>query len=108
MPPTPPRLPPEPQYPPDQTVSVELSTLQFPDTGVTPLAVNVWGTSFAAVEAREEFLYVYGYVDYLDVGGNFRITRFCELYWVPYGIGDPHPKGFVTSVVIPRAYTEST
>ncbi len=106
--PAPPRLPAKPEYPPDQTVTVEVNNLQFPDTGITPFPVNVWGTSFAKVEAREEFLYVYGYVDYLDVGGSHRITRFCELYWVPYGTDDPHPKGFVTSIVIPRAYTEST
>lgn len=107
--PSPPRLPPEPEYPVDDphVVSIEVDVLQFPNTGTNPYGVFVWGTDFTAIEAREKFLYVYGYVEYTDVGDNPRVTRFCEVYWVPVP-GDLHSKGFVTSVVTPPAYTKCT
>jgi hypothetical protein len=61
------------------------------------------------IKTREAFLYIYGRIDYMDISENVRQTKFCKLYWIPYGPSDSvFQEDFVESAVIPSAYTECT
>lgn len=54
----------------------------------------------------DKTLYVYGFVRYSDIGGNFRETRFCYFYHVPNNYA-PDPEGFYPSGNTPT-YIKST
>jgi hypothetical protein len=102
-----PKLPEEPDY------TEMFGSMSVRETILPPTHDITWFAIYTPreiedIKARKEFLYVYGYVDYVDVGGHQRQTRFCKLYWIPYGIGDPIEEGFIESDMMPPAYTKST
>lgn len=97
-----PSLPPEPKYP-DQG---ECDILLPPDV-VHKLPFPVAAFNLINVKRGKDRLYLYGFLNYRDIGKNDRVTRFCYVYHVPLSI-DPEPEGFYPCGNAPRAYTEST
>lgn len=74
---------------------------------VAPASVSVPISDFVAVRQGASFLYVYGFVDYVDFGGVERQTRFCWRYNMPWGFNQV-PEGFRIFANIPPAYLRST
>jgi hypothetical protein len=107
----PPPLPPEPIYDADRdrrVIGIERSAILAPQTGLTPIPIELKGHEWKAISEREMTLFLYGYVDYIDVVGNPHFTRFCELYWMPFHPDDPNPQGFITAGNTPAPYTYCT
>jgi hypothetical protein len=107
----PPPLPSEPIYDADKdrrVVGIERSAILAPQTGLTPIPIELKGHEFKSITEREMTLYLYGYVEYFDVVGIPHVTRFCEMYWMPFNPNDPNPQGFITAGNTPAAYTECT
>lgn len=107
----PPELPLEPSYEADsqrRVIGIEREMFLPPDAGINPLPVEVRGGEWAAIRERKVSLYLYGFVDYLDVAGRPRQSRFCELYWIPASENDPNMQGFITAGNTPAAYTACT
>jgi hypothetical protein len=104
----PPELPPEPIYAADnqrRAIGIEREMFLAPNMGVNPLPIEVRGQEWADITQRKVTLYVYGFIDYVDVAGNSRQTRFCEVYWIPTHAHDPNMQGFLTAGNTPAAYT---
>jgi hypothetical protein len=101
------RLPQEPDYSEQAGVLNQRESILPQNHEIHWFVVNT-PREIDDIKTRKEFLYVYGYVDYIDVGGHKRQTRFCRLYWIPYGTDDPVEEGWVETPVMPPAYTEST
>lgn len=78
-----------------------------PNAAVQPLHVMVALTDFAQARQRKIKLYVYGFVDYVDLAGKDRYSRFCLLYHIPHGF-DSQARGFYHAIDVPTAYTECT
>jgi hypothetical protein len=104
----PPQLPPEPEYASELTADSEAEIMVPPQVEISPFPAGIDVSDFERIKQRVEFLYVYGYVNYTDISGLHRQTRFCQLYWVPFGIKDPHGEDFLWYRNTPAAYTEST
>jgi hypothetical protein len=109
--PTPNRPPVLPEIP-DYTgtgVVFERNIVLSPKEGINWLNVPINVEFLERIKARQVFVYIYGCIDYLDISEAKRYTRFCRIYWIPYGPGDPvFQEGFAVSAIIPRAYTECT
>jgi hypothetical protein len=103
----PPELPQQPDY---SEVSGSLSKRQtmLPPTHEIDWFVIYTPSDIEEIKSKNEFLYVYGYVDYDDVGGEHRQTRFCQLYWIPSMMYEATEEGFIESDIMPPAYTKST
>jgi hypothetical protein len=102
-----PRLPQEPDYSELDGVLVKRESILPPKEDISWFAIST-ASEIDDIKSRKEFLYVYGYVNYIDVGKHTRQTRFCKLYWIPYGTSDPTEEGWVESPIMPPAYTKST
>jgi hypothetical protein len=98
----PPHLPDTPNYAGGSYIAKDC--LIVAGTGIEPAPVEITFEDWKAVKARERFLYVYGYVRYVGVGDTDYETRFCQLYWVPYGKSDPSGEGFRMTSTIPDSY----
>jgi hypothetical protein len=106
--PRPPRLPDVPDYTPGG-MSFERDIVLSPKQGINWFNVPISVEDLERIKAREAFIYIYGRIDYVDFSKNERLTRFCKIYWIPYGPSDPvFHEDFSESAVIPRAYTEYT
>jgi hypothetical protein len=104
----PPLLPEKPEYASPESIGFELQGFVPPTSGITPIPVKITNADYAVLENRRKCLYIYGYVDYLDLSKQPRQFRFCEVLWFSYGPEDPHPAGFVTAGNTPSAYTQYT
>jgi hypothetical protein len=107
----PPELPKQPRYDADEqrrAIGIERDMMLAPKMGVTPLPIEVKGQEWERIMSRKSTLYLYGFVDYLDVVNKPHQTRFCEMYWVPFSRDDPNPPGFIVAGNTPAAYTECT
>jgi hypothetical protein len=71
------------------------------------LQVGLSATDFIKIKGGQSFLYLYGFVDYLDIGNARRQTRFCFYYHVPHGF-NAFPEGFYPAARVPSVYTECT
>jgi len=96
-------LQPEPKYKYEQSVDIVLP----PDQPIQPLRIMIAQTDFIDVRQGDPVLYVHGFVDYLDLGGQERKTRFCFVYNVPSGFTSSN-RGFYISGNAPAAYTKCT
>jgi hypothetical protein len=67
-----------------------------PDMVMQPLKLALSGSNWPAIRDGQNFLYVYGFVEYLDAFDRKRESRFCYLYHVPGGF-NPNPRGFYMS-----------
>jgi hypothetical protein len=76
----PPELPPEPIYGGQGAVAVERDAILAQNTGINPISVEIPKEDFLEVVQRNAVLYIYGYVDYLDILNDPHETRFCCLY----------------------------
>src|SRR5258708_17436727 len=101
-------LPPEPVYSGMGSVGFDRDAILAQNTGITPLVVEIAAADCIEVINRNATLYVYGYVNYLDVLENPHQTRFCQLYWPKSSSDDPHPAGVMMAGNTPAAYTRST
>jgi hypothetical protein len=88
----PPRLPDEPDYSGGSYIAKD--ALVVHGTGIDPAPIELRMEDWRAVKSREYFLYVYGYIRYVGVGDSYYETRFCNVYWIPYGPFDPTGEGF--------------
>lgn len=70
-------LPAEPVYLGENATDLMLP----PDTPIQPMSVGVTQQQFEAARNGTAYLYVYGYIDYVDVGERPRQTRFCFMYY---------------------------
>jgi hypothetical protein len=106
----PPRLPDAPLYDAPQTITQIADYLVPPNLGINPIPVPIAVADIPAIYSRDVFLYLYGYAEYDRIGGKDKArTKFCYLYWVPYGHGDPQfEEEFILSAIVPRAYIEAT
>jgi hypothetical protein len=106
--PRPPVLPEIPDYGRMSTV-FRRTIILSPENGINWINVPLSVDDLESIKTRQTYLYIYGQMDYLDMSDTERYTRFCQIYWIPYGAGDPvFREGFNVSAVIPSAYTECT
>jgi len=106
----PPGLPEQPKYEADEhrrAIGIERDMMLAPSTGITPLPIEIKGQEWERITSRKSTLYLYGFIDYMDVVNKPHQTRFCEVYWVPASASDPNPPGFITAGNTPPAYTDS-
>ena len=99
------KLPLEPEYSGEHIFDFMLP----PEKPIQMASGNIGLTQeeWLKINRDEVALYVYGYVDYLDVSNSRRQTRFCFMYHAPHGF-DPTPSGFYPDLSAPLAYTKST
>jgi hypothetical protein len=98
-------IPDEPIYEGERTMHFDGEAVLPSGASVAPLRVGVDAHDFTAIRQGKSFLYVYGFVDYLDVSKRPCQTKFCFLYHVPGGF-NPIPEGFVFGG--PAAYNQAT
>ncbi len=98
-------IPPEPIYEGEETKHFDGEAALPPGASVAPLRVGVDAHDFTAIRQGKSFLYVYGFIDYMDIYKRSFSTRFCFLYHVPGGF-NPIPEGFVFGG--PSAYNKVT
>jgi len=107
----PPELPPEPKYDADEqrrVIGIKRDMMLAPNMGITPIPIEVKKHEWERIISRKSTLYLYGFIDYMDVVNKPHQTRFCEVYWVRVNPDDPNKPGFVVAGNTPAAYTEST
>ena len=98
-------IPTEPIYEGGETKHFDGEAALPPGASVAPLRVGVDAHDFIAIRQGKSFLYVYGFIDYMDIYKRPFGTRFCFLYHVPGGF-NPIPEGFVFGG--PSAYNKVT
>jgi hypothetical protein len=101
--PTPDSLPPEPEYQRESAVNITLP----PDVPLQPMNVLIPLANFTEIRQGNPVLYVYGFVDYLDLGDKERQSRFCFMYYVPSGFVSME-RGFYMATAVPETYTRCT
>jgi hypothetical protein len=95
-------LPPDPEYVDHDTCDFVLApNATFIST------VGISASDFIAIRRGEVVLYIFGFVDYLILGGDRRQSRFCYIYHVPGGF-NPNPEGFYPCTSCLPAYTRCT
>ncbi len=97
------KLQPEPQYKYEQSVDIMLP----PDLPIQPLRILIPQADFIDVRQGDPTLYVYGFIDYIDLGDKPRKSKFCFVYNVPSGFTS-FKRGFYIPGNAPAAYTECT
>jgi hypothetical protein len=86
-------LPAEPDYEGPDFHTVAATTLLPPDAPAQGLQPGISSMNFTPVRERNATLWLYGFVDYLDLNDRPHQTRFCFKYHVPGGF-NPTPEGF--------------
>lgn len=76
-----------------------------PDAPAQGLQPGISNFDFMPVYERKSSLWLYGYIDYLDINDRPHQSRFCFQYHVPGGF-NPNPEGFYISG--PEAYNRCT
>lgn len=97
------KLQPEPKYKHEQSVDIMLP----PDLPIQPLRILIPQANFIDVRQGDPTLYVYGFIDYIDLGDKPRKSKFCFVYNVPSGFTS-FKRGFYIPGNVPSAYTECT
>jgi hypothetical protein len=102
-------LPAKPEYPADQTATIEGKDILLPpNIASQPINVPVTPEQLTAARRGEVALYIHGFVSYLDtVGEKSHTTRFCYIYWAQSGFS-PDPTGFAIAGNTPSAYIGAT
>jgi hypothetical protein len=95
-------LPDEPEYGPEQ----KFNYLLPPSKEIRPVKVIIPGREFQDVVERKTSLYIYRFIDYLDLGEIQRKTRFCFTYYVPPIEGDLGEPGFYIAGGMPEKYND--
>jgi hypothetical protein len=98
-------LPPQPEYPIGQSAILSVDVVLPPNVPIQPTASPVSRQEFIQVQQGNIFLYVHGFVDYLDFSGTKRHSGFCYFYYVEVAFS-PSPTGFYAELTAPPAYTE--
>jgi hypothetical protein len=98
------KLPPEPDY----AKPIEFDFVLAPSKSIRPMKVVFPGSEMQDAVGGKVALYVYGFIDYLDLGNEVRKTRFCFVYYVPPYEGDIGEPGFYIASEIPATYNECT
>jgi hypothetical protein len=97
-------LPPEPQY----SEAKEFNFVLAPSKPIRPMKVVLPGRELQDAVEHKSALYIYGFIDYLDLGKVQRKTRFCFTYYVPPIAGDLGEPGFYVAAEIPAIYNDCT
>ena len=71
-----------------------------PKTGIS-------AQDFVLVRERNQRLYNYGFIEYLDLGKTQRRSAYCFIFVIQGGFS-PHPTGFYPALDAPAAYTQCT
>ena len=96
------KLPPEPEY-----QSADALDFILPGTVDGQLSVGLSASDFIEIWESKKILYLYGFIDYIDVGNIKRQARFCYRYNIPAGF-NPNPRGFAADFKAPQTYTKCT
>jgi len=102
------KLPADPDYEGSGFNTIGASALLPPDTATQALQPGISNFDFMPIYERKSTLWLYGFVDYLDINDiNDRPhqSRFCFEYRAPGGF-NPNPEGFYISG--PEAYNRCT
>lgn len=102
--PTPGLLPEQPDYASPFGANFTLA----PDIGIRPMKTTMPAQEIIDTKEGKGFVYIFGYMDYLDIGGKERKTRFAFRFYTPPIEGDIGPPGFYISSDIPTIYNECT
>jgi hypothetical protein len=100
-------LPPKPEYPTGQGANLMVDVVLPPSVPIQPIKLGMTGQEFIQVQQRKLFLYVHGFLDYLDISDIRRHSGFCYFYQVQAGY-NPSPTGFYLDLTAPPSYTECT
>ena len=79
----------------------------LPPDRTTILDVGTVAEDFLSARNDNKKFYIFGFVDYVDLGGKMRQSRFCYIYHIPTGF-NPTPEGFYRCANCPEAYTRCT
>jgi hypothetical protein len=94
-------LPQEPEYAGPRTCDIVL-----PPNATYRLDVGVGTFNLTGVKQGMDTFYIYGFVDYVDLGNCTRQSRFCYIYHIPVGF-NLDPEGFYPCANL-SAYTKCT
>ena len=98
-------LPTIPEYPQGQGVDIQLDVMLPPDIPIQPIKLVVTGQEFIQVKEGKLFLYVHGFIDYMDLGEIERHTAFCYFYAIQRGFS-PDATRFYLEMTAPAAYNQ--
>jgi hypothetical protein len=99
----------EPEYRQTSVVDILLPPTTSIQQGLAlqPVNVQLSGCDLIAIHRGERILYVYGFVEYLDMSETLRRTHFCWRYHVQAGFNSI-PTGFHIMADIPAPYLRCT
>ena len=107
------RLPYIPEYPEGQGFDSDkwnfygMNMVLAPEAPTQPFKLILSSDEFEQVKMGQRFLYVHGFIDYLDFRDMQRQTAFCYYYAVQ-GVFDPDPSRFYLELTAPPAYNQCT
>ena len=101
-------LPQTPEYPLGQGADIKGVNLMLPpNIPVQPIQLGISGDEFSQILRTEIFLYIHGFVEYLDLTRTERRTAFCFYYAVQRGYS-PAPSAFYLELTAPPEYNDCT
>ena len=100
-------LPPIPEYPIGPGANLPVDVVLPPSVPIQPIMLPISGQEFIQVQQGDIFLYVHGFIEYLDFSGAKRHSGFCYFYSIQAGFS-PSPTGFYVELTAPPAYIECT
>lgn len=101
-------LPPEPQYPLGQGADIpDITAMLPPSEPIKPIRLTITSEELSLVHRFERFLYVHGFVVYLDFSGQERRSNFCY-YYAEQREFSPDPSAFYLHLIAPPPYNECT
>lgn len=101
-------LPPEPQYPLGQGADIPgITAMLPPNEPIKPIKLAITSEELSLVHRFERFLYVHGFVVYLDFSGQERRSNFCYYYAEQRELS-PDPSAFYLHLIAPPPYNECT
>jgi hypothetical protein len=96
-----------PEYPAGQGVDQKFNFMIPPEVPVQPIKLGIMGEELIKANKGECFIYLHGFVVYLDFSGKERRTAFCYYYAVRFGFS-PDPTRFYLEVTAPPGYNDYT
>jgi hypothetical protein len=93
---------------PDYANPVDAYFTLAPTVAIRPMKTTMPAQEVFNSNEGKGSLYIFGYMDYLDIGGTERKTRFAFRFYAPLLEGDVGPPGFYVSSDIPPIYNECT
>jgi len=101
-------LPLQPEYPIGQGVDIQgINLIVPPATTAQPIKLGVNGDEFTQVRQSKTFLYLHGFIEYLDLSNSQRRTAFCFYYAIRGGYS-PDPTRFYLELTAPPGYNDYT